>query len=142
MNDSKFALGVLGLLLAVVTLKKFNYGLLELLLKLTRPGATVLLLSVVAWLYSKNMLYTALASVIVVVYLLKDLWTGYVRSDARRLYLDVGRDLARFDPLTSIDLAFANGTATHDSPSLLFQANKPTLLVFPPSAETLEQMNG
>jgi len=142
MKDTTSALGVLGLLLAVIVAKQFNYSLLELLLKLTRPGATVLLLSAVVWLYSKNLLYTALASVILVVYLLKDLWTGYVRSDARRLWLDIGRDLGRFNPNTSIDLQFANGTAVHDSPSLFVQANKPTLLVFPPSAETLEQMNG
>lgn len=142
MNDSKYALGVLGVLGLVVVLKQFSFVVLELLLKLTRPGATVLLLSVVVWLYSKNLLYTALASTVLVVFLLRDLWTGYVRSDARRLFLEMGLDMARFDPLTSIDLQFANGTAVHDAPSLYQQASSPTLLVYPPSAETLEQMNG
>ena len=142
MKDTTSALVVLGLLLVVVVFKKFSFGLLELLLKLTRPGATVLLLSTVVWLYSKNMLYTALASVVLVVFLLRDLWTNYVRSDARRLFLDVGRDMARFDPLTSIDIQFANGTAVHDAPSLYYTASSPTLLVYPPSAETLQQMNG
>jgi hypothetical protein len=142
MKDTTSALVVLGLLLLVVAFKQFSFGLLELLLKLTRPGATVLLLSAVVWLYSKNMLYTALASVVLVVFLLRDLWTNYVRSDARRLFLDVGRDMARFNPLTSIDLQFANGTAVHDAPSLYYTASKPTLLVYPPSTETLQQMNG
>jgi hypothetical protein len=142
MSDSKYALGVLAVLGVVVVLKQFSFVLLELLLKLTRPGATVLLLSAVVWLYSKNLLYTALASTVLVVFLLHDLWTGYVRSDARRLFLEMGIDMARFDPLTSIDLQFANGTAVHDTPSMLSQGSRPALLVYPPSAETLEQMNG
>ena len=142
MKDTTSALVVLGVVLLAVVFKQFSFGLLELLLKLTRPGATVLLLSVVVWLYSKNMLYTALASVILVVFLLKDLWTDYVRSDARRLFLEVDRDMARFNPLTSIDLQFANGTAVHDAPSLYHKSSSPDLLVYPPSAETLEQMNG
>lgn len=142
MSDSKYALGVLGVLLVVIVLKQFSFVVLELLLKLTRPGATVLLLSAVVWLYSKNLLYTALASTVLVVFLLRDLWTGYVRSDARRLFLEMGLDMARFDPLTSIDLQFANGSATHDAPSMLSQGTRPVLLVYPPSAETLEQMNG
>jgi len=142
MNDSKYAVGVVGLLFAVIVLKQFSFVVLELLLKLTRPGATVLLLSVVVWLYSKNLLYTALATTVLVVFLLRDLWTAYVRSDPRRLFLDMGLDMARFNPLTSIDLQFANGTAVHDSPSMLSQGTRPTLLVYPPSAETLEQMNG
>jgi len=142
MNDSKYAVGVVGLLFAVIVLKQFSFVVLELLLKLTRPGATVLLLSVVVWLYSKNLLYTALATTVLVVFLLRDLWTAYVRSDPRRLFLDMGLDMARFNPLTSIDLQFANGTAVHDSPSMLSQGTRPSLLVYPPSAETLEQMNG
>ena len=142
MNDSNYALGVLGLLLLTVVVKQFSFVFLELLLKLTRPGATVLLLSGVAWLFMKKFTYTALAATILVVFLLRDLWTAYVRSDARRLFLEMGLDMARFDPLTSIDLQFANGTAVHDSPSMLAQGSRPTLLVFPPSAETLEQMNG
>jgi len=142
MNDSKYALVVLGVLLLTVVLRQFSFVVLELLLKLTRPGATVLLLSAVVWLYSKNLLYTALASTVLVVFLLRDLWTEYVRSDARRLYLEMGVDAARFDPSTSIDLQFANGTAVHDAPSMYKESSDPTLLVYPPSAETLAQMNG
>ena len=142
MSDSTYALVVVGVLLLTIVLKQFSFMLLELLLKLTRPGATVLLLSVVAWLFSKKMTYTALASTVLVVYLLRDLWTAYVRSDARRLFLEMGLDMARFDPLTSIDIQFGNGTAVHDKPSLYYQANSPTLLVYPPAPETLRQMNG
>jgi hypothetical protein len=142
MKDSTSALAVLGVLLLVVVMKRFSFSLLELLLKLTRPGATVLLLSVVGLLFMKNYTYTALAATVLIVFLLRDLWTGYVRSDARRLFLEMGLDMARFDPLTSIDLQFANGTAVHDAPSLYKQASSPGLLVYPPSAATLEQMNG
>lgn len=142
MKDSTSALAVLGVLLLVVVMKRFSFALLELLLKLTRPGATVLLLSVVGLLFMKNYTYTALAATVLVVFLLRDLWTGYVRSDARRLFLEMGLDMARFDPLTSIDLQFANGTAVHDAPSLYHKASSPGLLVYPPSAATLEQMNG
>lgn len=140
MKDSTSALIVLGLLLVVIFKKQFGYWFLELLLKLTRPGATILLLSGVVFLYYKKMTYTALASMILVVFLLKDLWTNYVRSDARRVFLEMGLDMARFDPLTSVDLGFANGTIVHDSPPP--DAEQKTLLVYPPSAETLEQMNG
>ena len=142
MSDSNYALVVLGVLLLTIVLKQFSFFVLELLLKLTRPGATVLLLSAVAWLFAKKMTYTALASTVLVVYLLKDLWPAYVRADARRLFLEMGLDMARFDPLKSIDLQFANGTVVHNPPSLYFQANSPTLLVYPPAPETLRQMNG
>lgn len=142
MSDSTYALVVVGVLLLTIVLKQFSFMLLEILLKLTRPGATVLLLSVVAWLFAKKMTYTALASTVLVVYLLRDLWTVYTRSDARRLFLEMGLDMARFDPLTSIDIQFGNGTAVHDAPSLYHQAGSPTLLVYPPAAETLRQMNG
>jgi len=79
---------------------------------------------------------------ILVVYLLKDLWTNWIRSDARRLHLEVGRDLDRFNPAKSIDLQFANGTAGFDAPFLLVSPVKSDMLVFPPSSEVQAQMNG
>lgn len=124
-------------------MKGFAGGLLELLLTLSRPGSTVLLLGLVVYLYSQGLVYTALVSAIVSVYLLKDLWTNWVVSDARRLHLDVGLDQARFNPNTSVDLQWAEGTAVHDSPNMLHKDRDASpLLLFPPSAETLRNMSG
>jgi hypothetical protein len=140
--DSILSLVFLGWFLMVVTNRRFCLNSLEALLKLTRPGATVLLLSGVAFLYMKKFHYSALVLALVSVYLLKDLWTHYVRSDARRLYLEQDRDQARFDPLNSIDLQMANGSVVHGAPRLLSASTNPPMLVFPPSDETLRQMSG
>jgi hypothetical protein len=58
------------------------------------------------------------------------------------LHLEVGRDLDRFDPSKSIDLQFGNGTAGFDRPQLRVKPFNPSMLVFPPSDETLKKMNG
>lgn len=142
-NDSLYALGVLVFFVSVLSRQQFCGWMLELLLKLTRSGATVLLLAIVAYVFSKGMTYTALALSLVVIYLLKDLWTNWIRSDARRLHLDIGRDLARFDPSTSVDLQWANGDATHDKPKMLGKdVDSNPLLLFPPTSEVLYQLNG
>lgn len=142
-NDSLYALGVLVFFVSVLSRQQFCGWMLEMLLKLTRSGATVLLLAIVAYVFSKGMTYTALALSLVVIYLLKDLWTNWIRSDARRLHLDIGRDIARFDPSTSVDLQWANGDVSHDKPKMLGKdvASNP-LLLFPPTAEVLYQLNG
>jgi hypothetical protein len=117
-------------------------GLLDASLWITRPVSTILVLGGVAWLYHANMRTAALVAGLLSVYLLKTIWTTWPRSDARRLHQEVSMDNARFDPMTSIDLQFANGTATHNLPHLLVQPSYPELLVFPPSAEVQAQMNG
>ena len=133
----------MGFLLFTIIIRRFSFGLLEALLWLSRPGATVVLLSAVAYLYSKNLYLTSLAFTFLVVVLLKDLWATYPDSDARRLHLEIGRDQARFDPMTSIDLQFANGSAMHDAPSMLANdSDVRGLLVFPPSQEVQREMNG
>lgn len=133
----------MGFLLFTIIVRRFSFGLLEALLFLTRPGATVVLLSAVAYLYSKNFYLTALAFTFLVVVLLKDLWAAYPNSDARRLHLEIGRDQARFDPINSIDLQFANGSASHDAPSMLANDSDVSgLLIFPPSQEVLREMTG
>jgi hypothetical protein len=116
--------------------------LLELLLKLIRPGATIFLLGLTAFTFHKGLHYTFLVMAVLSVVILKDIWVNWVRSDARRLYLEVGRDNDRFDHSTSIDLQFADGTVKHSPPSLYFKPSSPTLLVFPPSAKTQYEMNG
>ena len=118
-NDILYALGVLVLFVGVIAHQSFNQNVLEGLLSLTRPGATVLLLTVIVYLYIQRLIFTAIATIVVVLFLLKDVWTNWVRSDARRLFLDIGRDQARFDQSNSIDLQFANGTVTHAKPKML-----------------------
>ena len=115
----------------------------EFYLKIGREVTTVLLLSLVVAAYYNGYMYTTLATAILVVYVLYQTWTAYPRSDKRRLNQEVTKDKARFDPATSIDLQFANGTAVHDSPNMLAKdsANTP-LLVFPPSKEVQHAMNG
>lgn len=140
--DTTVALGVSALILLTICMKQFSFPLMELLLKLPRPLTTLLLLLVPVGFYVKNMIYSALTSVVLVVYLLKDVWKAYVSSDARRLFLESGRDQTRFDPAKSIDLQFANRTATHDSPNMLFQPGDVPLLIHPPSAELLQEMCG
>ncbi len=142
-NDRLYALGVLGLLVGVISAKRFAGGLLEMLLTLTRPGATVLLLGGVLYLYSQGLVYTSLAAAVVTIYLLKDVWTHWVNSDDRRLHIDVGLDHGRFNPNTSVDLQWANGTAVHDSPNMLHKDRDVSpLLLYPPSQETLRNMSG
>ena len=124
-------------------MRGFSAGLLEMLLTLTRPGATVILLGLVVYMYTQGLLYTALASAIVAVYLLKDVWTNWVASDARRFHNDVGSDNARFNASTSVDLQWGSGLAKHDSPNMLHNDRDVTpLLLFPPSAATLANMSG
>lgn len=142
-NDTLYALGILAVLVGVISVKRFASGLLELLISLTRPGSTVLLLGLVAYLYSQGLIYTSLAAGVVSVYLLKDVWTYWVASDERRLQIDIGLDQSRFNPNTSVDLQWANGTAVHDTPNMLHKDRDVSpLLLYPPSEATLASMSG
>jgi hypothetical protein len=139
--DSVVALVVLAILLMVVTARGFYLWLLEFLM-MSRPASTAALLLVVVGLYWKKYVYSALAFAVLAVFLLKDLWQKYPSADVRREFQERQRDLARFDPNTSVDLQWANGTVTHDKPDLYFQSGQPKLLIFPPSEETLHEMCG
>jgi hypothetical protein len=142
-NDILYALGVLVIFVGVIANQSFGEPILEGLLSLTRPGATVFLLTIILYLYIQRFILTAIMVAIVVMFLLKDVWTNWVRSDARRLYLDVGRDQARFDQSTSIDLQFGNGTASHAKPKMLRKDRDVSpLLIFPPSTEQMTEMCG
>lgn len=140
--DESYASLLLVLLLVVVTQKQFSSVLLEILLKITRPAATVGLLGLLVFLYARGLHYTFLVMSLITVFLLRDMWTYWVRSDARRLYLEVGRDNERFDRSSSIDLQMADGTVKHAPPSIYYPGWYPKLLVFPPSAKTQHEMNG
>lgn len=140
--DESYAGLLLALLLVVVTQKQFSHMVLELLLKLTRPGATVALMALLVFVYHKGLHYTFLVLALISVFLMKDMWTYWIESDARRLYLEVGRDQDRFDHSSSIDIQMADGTVKHAPPSMYANDWSPKLLVFPPSAETQYEMNG
>ena len=141
--DSFYASGVVIVFLLVITTRQFSTGLLEFLITLSRPGATVLVLSLVAFVYWKKYFYTSLALGLISVYLLKDVWTSYAHSDLRRLNLERSRDESRFDPTTSVDLQWANGDVSHDTPKMRQKGgdNQP-LLIIPPSVDTLTEMCG
>ena len=140
--DESYASLLLALLLIVVTQKQFSHTILELLLNLTRPGATVALLAILVFVYHKGLHYTFLVLALIIVFLLKDVWTYWIGSDTRRLNLEVGRDQDRFDHSSSIDLQMADGTVKHAPPSMYVHDWSPKLLVFPPSVETQFEMNG
>lgn len=141
-SDSTTALFVMGVLLIVISVSQFSFKVMDLLLGLTRPGATIVLLLVVLGLLYKKYTYTGLAFAVLAIYLLKDLWRKYPQSDARRLYNEIALDEQRFDPKYSVDLQWGNKSVKHDKPSFHFQTASPTLLVFPPSDKTLHEMCG
>jgi len=143
MKDFQVAAIVVVVFFAIVASRLRFPNALNVLSTLTRPGATVLLLGGVVLVYCKGYHITALILGVLAVYLLQTIWVSWPGSDEKRLSLEVGRDIARFDPANSIDLQFANGSATHAPPHL--QARSPgfhELLIFPPSSETLNQMCG
>lgn len=141
-NDFTVALILVGVFLIVSVTRQVSPGILESLLVIGRPGATAVLLGGVVWLYHMRMYLSSLIAGVLAVVVLRALWTSWPRSDARRLAIEVGKDLVRFNPATSIDLQFANGSAKHDAPSMLTKSWNPTMLIFPPSEETLHELNG
>jgi hypothetical protein len=141
-HDKSYALLLLAFLIVTMASKQFGSLFLELLLKLTRPGATVGLLALLVYVYTRGLHYTFLVLAVLSVYLLRDVWTTWVNSDARRLYLDRSNDEARFDPASSIDIQMADKTVTHAAPPSFDTRDLSGLLVFPPSASTLAEMNG
>jgi hypothetical protein len=138
-KDSLGGLILLLVLLVSISQRKFTEGLLELLIKLTRPGSTILLLGGCLVLFMKGYHYTALALGLLSILLLKDMW---VLTSARRLYNDVQKDQSRFVASNSIDLQWAQKSVSHDSPSMLSSSKSETMLIFPPSTETLQEMCG
>jgi hypothetical protein len=142
-NDNLYALILLGLFGIVLMRQRFTTATLEILMSFTRPGATVLLLGLALFLYNRGLLYTSLVFVLISVYLLKDIWVSWSKSEARRVYLDMGRDQARFNEAGSVDLQWANRSTVHDSPNMLRKdSDVSPLLLYPPSQATLESMCG
>lgn len=141
-NDVSYATLLFAFLIVTIVSRQFGSLFLELLLKLTRPGATVGLLALLAYTYVRGLHYTFLVMAILVIYLLRDIWSAWTNSDARRLYLDRSADEARFDPASSIDIQMADKIVTHQAPPSFHSRDLSSLLVFPPSAATLAELNG
>ena len=64
-------------------------------------------------------------------------------TEERRVEVEKNIDNDRFDPRTSVDIGFADGTITHDSPIIRgWTKDASPLLTYPPSQATLRSMNG
>jgi hypothetical protein len=143
MSDKTYSIVASIFVLSVAVLHHYLPGSLEFLSTLTRPGATLLMLGIVGFVYKKGFHMTALVLMIGAVLLLKTVWHKWLGTAQRDLYLDIGKDLSRFEPENSIDLQFANKTVTHDQPHFLEPMQKvDDILIFPPSDETLRQLSG
>ena len=60
-----------------------------------------------------------------------------------RVAHDRARDVARFTPENSVDIAMAMKLITHGSPKMLNPPSpSPPTLLYPPSSEVLERMSG
>jgi hypothetical protein len=141
--DSGLALVSSTFLAIFVVFPQLAEPFFDFYLMIGREVTTFALLSLVAVAYYYGYIYTTVATALLVVYVLYQTWAVYRGSDKRRLNQEVAKDTIRFDPATSIDLQFANGTAVHDSPNMLAKdKDHHPLLVFPPTKEVQTQLNG
>ena len=64
-------------------------------------------------------------------------------TEERRLVMEKEVDDERFNPRSSIDIQFAEGTVAHAPPDILgWTKDTGPLLLFPPSADTLKSLSG
>jgi len=104
----------------------------------SRQISTVLLLSLIAYLYTYGYHMTAFVGALLSVYLLKTFWIVWPRSYDNEIEVHIAQDRARFDSSTSVDLQFANKSLVHNLPVLLVRPLiHDNLLKFPPS-QTLD----
>ena len=83
------------------------------------------------------------ALVLVAVYLYLYNNSQVRNTEERRVEVERNIDNERFNPRTSVDIGFADGTLTHDPPKMLgWTKDASPLLLYPPSQETLRAMNG
>ena len=141
LTDSAIATVLVVFLIGTIGMRSFSSTLLDLLLKLTPHGATVLLLLVVAYLFYKLFVFSALALALIAIYLLKDVWIQPY-SSAQRLRSEVAADQVRFTNSGSLDLQVANGLGFDSSPFLHPGSDVKHQLIFPPKPEELEALSG
>lgn len=138
-NDQRYAIA-LGLISTSLLSKVVRYPFLEFMahpLSLILAGITVFYLAMLGYAA------TSVVIVMVVLYLMRE-WSDYTTTPERKLYLDGVQDDARFSVAHSVDLQWAAKVVKHDPPKMLQPPIAPTepLLTYPPSAETLVEMNG
>jgi hypothetical protein len=125
--------------LLLLTKWRFHTGL-QLISTLGRSAASIFILGSVVVLFYKDMPLSGLVAGLLSVFLLRTVWTLWPRSDEKRLFLEMGRDQARWH---TIDTQFGNKTAAHDSPVFISPPDAyPEMLVFPPSSQILHEMCG
>jgi len=136
--DEKLAL-VLGLLSTLLLIPSIRYVALDLS---ESPVVALLGVASIAFaLFKKNYL-VAIVLIAVSLYLIDSRSRGSSKYK-REIAKDVAAADARFDPTVSIDLQVANKTLIRDSPNMLNPPEPtPTLLTYPPSGSTLQEMCG
>ena len=141
LSDSLVGVVLVVFLIVTIVMRSFSTALLGLLMNLTPHGATVVLLCIVAYLFYKLYVFSALALALISVYLLKDVWIQPY-SSVQRLNADVAADQVRFTNSGSLDLQVANGLGFDSSPFLHPGSDVKHQLIFPPTPEELEALSG
>jgi uncharacterized membrane protein len=138
-NDHRYAIAI-GLISTSLLWKVVRYPVLEFM---AHPLSLILAGIVVFYMYMLGYVATSVVIVMVALYLMRE-WSEYTTTPARKLYLDGVEDDARFNIAHSVDLQWAAKLVKHDPPKMLQPPIAPTepLLTYPPSADTLFDMNG
>ena len=105
------------------------------------PTSFPIVLVLAAGLIYFNLDLTALVLIVLYLYIHNN--SHLKSSEDERVEHEVSIDDERFNPLSSVDIQFADGTAKHDPPIMIGWTKAPApLLLFPPSQDTLRSMNG
>ena len=138
-NDQRYAIA-LGLISTSLLWKVIRYPVLEVM---AHSVSIVLAGVLVFYLATLGYVVTSTVIVMVVIYLMRE-WSEYTTTPERKVYLDGVEADARFNVAHSVDLQWATKIAKHDAPQMLHPPIAPTepLLTYPPSADTLFEMNG
>ena len=140
MKDIVLASG-LALFFGLILLMKWRFHAgLQALTSFGRPAASIFVMGSVLALFYKGFPLSGFVAALLSVFLLKTVWVTWPRSDEKRLFLEMGRDQARWH---TIDTQFGSKSAVHDAPIFLSPPEAfPEMLVFPPTSQTLNEMCG
>lgn len=104
-----------------------------------KPPVAPSLLILLALVVYLRMDLTALVLVALYLYL----YNSPQYLEDRRVVVEREKDDERFNPRTSIDIQFAEGTVTHSPPDILgWTKDTSPLVLFPPSQDVLRSLNG
>jgi hypothetical protein len=140
-KDESYALMLFAVLLLLVSQEDINIPVSKFLLELSRPISTALILAALYLVFKQGLHYTFLVLLVISVYLLRELWSTRVLYDSR-LYYDLSRDEARFNPNTSLDIQLATGAVQLPTSLTRNIGYIDNLLIYPPSFETLKELSG